>query len=328
VRQLWELDVGGSNPSTPTKDFSKLAQLDRSDDVVVATPVATCFAVPAPPSRHQLCIAANALEELARARVVSEAEPLELVAAWLRRVATPSVRSSDESGRCECGAALAHVAGADVSAVLCPSCDAERLHEFGDRDMADELSLSIELTQLGKEAARDAWVEHAGDTRTVPRYPGLHADQPLTEPERRVFVQAYQNELRALAASSEQHGRGLALSGALLALCLLVLTSCASAHGRLEGPPLYVHLCDAMPAADREAWGSAAGELNEELGELALWVGHGAPRGCNSVDVCPSAELSAGVETRIGTCVITVRYAPGSVQEVAAQELGDILDEL
>lgn len=145
--------------------------------------------------------------------------------------------------------------------------------------------------------------------------------------EPRVFAQRCPNELRMLATGGGQHGGGLARSGALLALCA-VLGGCAKAHGRIEGPPLYVHLCDAMPAADREAWGAAAGDINAELEEPVLWVGHGAPIGCSTVDVCPSSALRAGAETRIGSCAITVRYAPGSAHEVAPRELGSILDEL
>lgn len=107
---------------------------------------------------------------------------------------------------------------------------------------------------------------------------------------------------------------------ALMAFCCLA--GCAAAHGRIEGPPLYVHLCDAMPAQDRETWGAAAGELNEELGELALFVGHGPTRRCNTVDVCPS---DTPAPTRIGTCEITVRYAHGSAAEVARRELESLL---
>lgn len=294
-----------------------------------------------PPTRSQLCFTADALDELARARGVAAAEALELVAAWLRRVAAPSRSSSGESDGCECGAALAHVAGAGVSAVLCPRCDAERLHELAEPDLEGELYLSVELAKLGKEAARDAWVQHAGDARAVPSYPALSAwrqlgaalgllesDRVLDSGERLVFVQAYQNELRALAAGSRQHARGLTLPEALLALCLTVLTGCASAHGRIEGPPLYVHLCDAMPAADQEAWGAAAAALNAEIEQPAVWVGHGEPDSCSTVDVCPSGDVLADAEVDLGTCVITVRYAPGAAREVAAQELRSILAEL
>ena len=99
---------------------------------------------------------------------------------------------------------------------------------------------------------------------------------------------------------------------------LLVLTGCSLAHGRIEGPPLYVHLCDAMPAADQAEWGEAAAAINAELEDDAVWVGHGPPSGCSTVDVCPSSEVAAA-ETRVGTCVVTVRYAPGTARE-ATQE--------
>lgn len=115
---------------------------------------------------------------------------------------------------------------------------------------------------------------------------------------------------------------------ALLAtLCLLALAGCAQEHGRIEGPPLYVHLCEAMPAADQDAWGEAAAAVNEERGELALWVGHGPPIGCSTVDVCPSSDVHSA-EMRIGPCTVTVRYAPGSAADVASQELGLLLGRL
>lgn len=100
---------------------------------------------------------------------------------------------------------------------------------------------------------------------------------------------------------------------------LLVLSGCSLAHGRIEGPPLYVHLCDAMPLADQAEWGEAAGAINAELEGPAVWVGHGPPSGCSTVDVCPSSDV-ASPETRVGTCVVTVRYAPGTARE-ATQEL-------
>lgn len=114
---------------------------------------------------------------------------------------------------------------------------------------------------------------------------------------------------------------------AALALCLAVLTGCAQAHGRVE-LPLYVHLCDAMPAADQEAWGASAAALNAEREEAALWVGHGPPVGCSTVDVCPSAAVLADAETHVGACVVTLRYAPGTAREVAAQELDALLGRL
>lgn len=89
-----------------------------------------------------------------------------------------------------------------------------------------------------------------------------------------------------------------------LVLCLaLCVGGCAAEHGRIEGPPLYVHLCDAMPAADKDAWGAAAGDINLERGEPALWVGNGPPAGCDTVDVCPGAPL-----LELGECVVRVRY--------------------
>lgn len=164
---------------------------------------------------------------------------------------------------------------------------------------------------------------------------------PLDRADIRRELVARELYMRELHASSVHHrapdARGMLearlkrvreLIALLAVLCLAVLSGCAAAHGRIEGPPLYVHLCNAMPAADREAWGAAAGELNAELGEPALWVGHGPPAGCNSVDVCPSSEVLAGAETRVGACVVTVRYAPGQAGEVAAQELESVLEVL
>jgi hypothetical protein len=101
----------------------------------------------------------------------------------------------------------------------------------------------------------------------------------------------------------------------------VLLVGCASSHGRIQDGRLYVHLCDAMPEDDQLAWAEAAGEINTELGEPVLWVGHGPPIGCNTVDVCPSSAVRDGVEMRVGACVITVRYAPGSARAVAWQEI-------
>jgi transcriptional regulator with XRE-family HTH domain len=126
----------------------------------------------------------------------------------------------------------------------------------------------------------------------------------------------------ALATSADY------LLGRVALLALLLLTGCAEAHGRIEGPPLYVHLCDAMPAADAEAWGAAAAGLNAEREQAAVYVGHGPPDGCDTVDVCPSSEVLADAETSIGTCVVTIRYAPGTAREVAAQELDLLLEAL
>jgi hypothetical protein len=102
-----------------------------------------------PPTRSQLSVAAAVLDELARAHSHAWSNPatreaLAAVATWLERVATPSPRASAPV-RCECGAALAHVTGAGASAVLCPSCDPERLEELGGPDLEGVLSLSVEL---------------------------------------------------------------------------------------------------------------------------------------------------------------------------------------
>jgi hypothetical protein len=74
--------------------------------------------------------------------------------------------------------------------------------------------ISEELRQLGKEAARDAWVEHAGVLESVPPDPAHeswlaaavvlrergHGDQ-LDAEARRVFAHAYRGELHLLAAA-------------------------------------------------------------------------------------------------------------------------------
>lgn len=65
------------------------------------------------PSAEQLRAIARFLRERADQHPDASA-----VAAWLERVATP--------GRCECGAALAHVPGG----VLCPVCDVDRLQDL------------------------------------------------------------------------------------------------------------------------------------------------------------------------------------------------------
>jgi hypothetical protein len=109
----------------------------------------------------------------------------------------------------------------------------------------------------------------------------------------------------------------------LLALVGL-LAGCASSRGRIEDGRLYVHLCDAMPEDDQLAWGEAAGDINAELGEPVLWVGHGPPIGCNTVDVCPSSAVREGAETHGGECVITVRYAPGAAHEASTETLRNI----
>lgn len=104
-----------------------------------------------------------------------------------------------------------------------------------------------------------------------------------------------------------------------------VLAGCAQAHGRIEGPPFYVHLCYSMPPDDQEAWGEAAATVNRERAEDAVWVGHGPPDACSAVDVCPSSAVHEGAEARVGECVITVRYAPGTAREVATQVLKSVV---
>jgi len=99
----------------------------------------------------------------------------------------------------------------------------------------------------------------------------------------------------------------------LAILFAVLLCGCAEEHERIEGPPLYVHLCNEMSAADAYAWGKAAGDINLELGEYALWVGHGPPSGCSTVDVCPG---SANTVTS-GECTLLVRYEAGDADEVA-----------
>ena len=82
------------------------------------------------------------------------------------------------------------------------------------------LDLNTELAELGKDAARDAWVEHGRDLSGIPSYPELRAwakvgadlgllenDRVLNDNERRIFVHAYRNELQVLDAA-EHKGRG------------------------------------------------------------------------------------------------------------------------
>jgi hypothetical protein len=179
----------------------------------VATGVATKSPGAHLPTPHQLRVAGAVLDELARAHSTPWSNPatretLATVAAWLDRVATPG----RAAGRCECGAALAHVAGAGAAAVLCPVCDHESVHDAVDSDVS--LDLNAQLADLGKDAARDAWVEHAGNVDTIPRRPEWPAWQRLSgvlapalaergrllsEGERRAYVRAYRTELRALA---------------------------------------------------------------------------------------------------------------------------------
>jgi hypothetical protein len=96
-----------------------------------ATQAATFSPAACPPLLHQLRIAGAVLDELARAHSTAWSDPatreaLATVAAWLGRLATPGRHAElAQSERCECGAALAHVFGVGVVAVLCPRCDGE-----------------------------------------------------------------------------------------------------------------------------------------------------------------------------------------------------------
>ncbi|HEX6240002.1 MAG TPA: hypothetical protein VFZ61_03880 [Polyangiales bacterium] len=113
---------------------------------------------------------------------------------------------------------------------------------------------------------------------------------------------------------------------ALLVLCV-GLVACADAHERIEGLPLYVHLCDGMSEADQYAWGESAGVINAERGELVVMVGHGpVPDRCGAVSVCADRALTAGVEWS-GTCVISMRYAADSAAG-SQDALEALLDEV
>ena len=86
----------------------------------------------------------------------------------------------------------------------------------------------------------------------------------------------------------------------------LLLGGCAATHeeqAQLEPPPLYVHLCDAMPAADQELWGTWAGDINAGHAYPPLWIGHGPPAGCNTVDLCPGEPAF-----QVRGCRVVVRY--------------------
>jgi hypothetical protein len=171
------------------------------------------------------------------------------------------------------------------------------------------------------------------------------ADIPkeLVGPLTTVAVGAYGQGRAAERGAIVAHCRKFGLLGGLaadlergvhlLVLCL-ALFGCAADHEpppRGDGPPLYVHLCDAMPAADQLAWGDAAGAINAErflaLEVPVLWVGHGEPDGCDTIDVCPSSALLAGAETSFDPCTTTVRYAPGAAQQVASVVLQLSLDQ-
>lgn len=108
----------------------------------------------------------------------------------------------------------------------------------------------------------------------------------------------------------------------LAALFAVLLLGCAQDHGRVEGPPLYVHLCEAMSAGDREAWGSAAADLNAERGEFVLFVGNGPPAGCSTVDVCEGRANAVGDDG----CTVVVRYGAGEAWEAAERGLAAALE--
>ncbi len=84
-RKLWELDVGGSNPSTPTKEFGRLGESER---------VAVPFAVPACTAPRLPCAEGGAGERIA----------------------------SERAARCECGATLANIVGVGVEVALWFEC--------------------------------------------------------------------------------------------------------------------------------------------------------------------------------------------------------------
>lgn len=108
----------------------------------------------------------------------------------------------------------------------------------------------------------------------------------------------------------------------LAAAVLFSIKGCAQDHARVEGPPLYVHLCEAMSPADREAWGAAASDLNAERGELVLFVGVGEPDGCSTVDVCQGRANTIGDDG----CTVVVRYGSGEAWDVAVSGLSSALE--
>lgn len=119
----------------------------------------------------------------------------------------------------------------------------------------------------------------------------------------------------------------VATIGLLWAFALLALTGCAvQAHeaGVPDGPPLYVHLCSAMPAADKEAWGAAAGEINLREPEPVLWVGNGPPIGCSTVDVCFGRVAAATIGA--DSCTAVIRYPAGEAEGWALTGLGVALE--
>jgi len=215
----------------------------------------------------------------------------------------------------------------------CMGCGEERTIETPRAALERRRVLEQFATELDRVAAR----ARAMATLMTPVAPEASAP-PLGEltalaradirAELQIRVEECEGSAKTLARHGDSHGaaswrsRALRIRELIALLAVLLLCACAEQHGRIEGPPLYVHLCDAMPAADQAAWGEAAGALNAELDEPAVWVGHGAPIGCASVDVCPGSEA----ETRVGACVITVRYRPGTARDVAAQELDLLLE--
>ena len=120
------------------------------------------------------------------------------------------MRTSDESDRCACGAALAHVAGAGVSAVLSPSCDRDSLDELGEPDLTGELSVSIDLAQLDKEAAR---YRRSVESRRAPtgRWQARWPRRPRARAHwrwrpRRVASESAANEAAGQARAAESWG--------------------------------------------------------------------------------------------------------------------------
>lgn len=97
-------------------------------------------------------------------------------------------------------------------------------------------------------------------------------------------------------------------------LFLLAPPACASPIPTAPGLPLYVHLCESMPAADAYDWGKAAAAVNAELGD-ALRVGHGpipVDATCSFVDVCPGEVETTEIA---GACETLVRYPVGDTAE-------------
>lgn len=109
------------------------------------------------------------------------------------------------------------------------------------------------------------------------------------------------------------------------ALFLALMGGCAEPreHVRLE-LPLLVYLCDAMPAADRAAWGRAAAELNAPHGPGAYLVGVGnGPAWDCGAELCPSAQSSVTRDHE--GCVVRLSYPMGAADDVAATELEQLV---